>query len=259
MSVVVLENASLSFGPKRIIEDLNLRIADGDRIGLIGPNGSGKTTVLKLFAGAQQLDGGEVRTSRGARIGWLPQELSVEGGKGLLDFVKASVPGREEIEAQLTEVEAEYAKTIESGDEEAMMDGAARLADLHERLAHFETAFSDHEALTILAGLGFTAKDQSRDVGELSGGWKMRAVLASMLFQRPDVLLLDEPTNHLDHPVRWPVLRARPSKRFDRAPCSCVISHDRDLPERRQIEPHLRASTAAAASASLRGRLRPVS
>ena len=204
MSLVVLEHLSLHFGGKRIVDDLSLRIAHGDRIGLIGPNGSGKTTLLRLIASDQQPDGGTITIARGARVGWLPQDIEVEGGRTLLDLVVGSVPGREQAEAELEQVEADYARTLETGDEEQMMEDAERLAELHERLAHFDTLFSEHQAKKILAGLGFLDEDHGRDVSEFSGGWKMRGVLASLLFQRPDVLLLDEPTNHLDMPtVAW--------------------------------------------------------
>jgi len=204
VSLVVLEHVSLFFGEKRIVDDLGVRIADGDRIGLIGPNGSGKTTILRLIAGVQQPDGGDVRTARGVRVGWLPQEIHIEGGRSLIELCTSSVPGRASIEEDLKRAEEDYAKILEGGDDDAMMEGATRLADLHERIAHFETSFSEHEAKRILAGLGFTDADHGRDIGEFSGGWKMRGVLASLLFQRPDVLLLDEPTNHLDMPsVAW--------------------------------------------------------
>jgi ATP-binding cassette subfamily F protein 3 len=226
MSTLVLEQVSLSFGPKRIVEDLSLRIADGDRIGLIGPNGSGKTSLLRIMAREQAPDGGEVRTANGVRIGWLPQDLDVHGGRSILAFVRDAVPGRRQLEADLVEAEADYQRALDAGDdEEALMDGAARLADLHERLAHFETTFSEFEAMKILAGLGFDTTDLGRDVGELSGGWKMRCVLASMLFQQPDVLLLDEPTNHLDMPsVAWfSGFLKRYGKPF------VLISHDREF------------------------------
>ena len=225
MSLVILEHVTLHFGGKRIVDDLGLRVADGDRIGLIGPNGSGKTTLLRLIAGAQQPDGGEVRTARGVRVGWLPQDIEVEGGRTLLELCTSSVPGRASIEEDLLAAEKAYNKTLESGDEDAMMEEAERLADLHERIAHFETSFSEHEAKRILAGLGFTNEDHHRDVGEFSGGWKMRGMLASLLFQRPDVLLLDEPTNHLDMPsVAWFSSFLKSYRRP-----FILISHDREF------------------------------
>ncbi|MCA9608280.1 MAG: ABC-F family ATP-binding cassette domain-containing protein, partial [Myxococcales bacterium] len=186
---------------------------------------SGKTTLLRLVAGDQSPDGGEVRTARGVRVGWLPQDIEIEGGRTLLDLCTGSVPGRAEIEAELGRAEAAYTEILEAGDEEEVMDAAARLADLHERIAHFETTFSEHEAKRILAGLGFTDADHGRDIGEFSGGWKMRAVLASLLFQRPDVLLLDEPTNHLDMPsVAWFSAFLQTYRRP-----FVLISHDREF------------------------------
>jgi ATP-binding cassette subfamily F protein 3 len=105
------------------------------------------------------------------------------------------------------------------------MELAARIADIHDRLDHFERFFSPHEAFRILAGLGFRTEDGDRDLGELSGGWKMRAVLASLLFQQPDLLLLDEPTNHLDLPsVAWLSEFLRGYRR-----AFLLISHDREF------------------------------
>ena len=226
MSLVVFENVTLSFGARTIVEDLSLRIAEGDRIGLIGPNGSGKSTLLRLLVGDQHPDSGVVRSARGVRVGWLPQDIAVEGGKALLSFVRSTVPGRAELEKALEEVEADYARVSETDPNgEAMMEAAERLADVHERLGRFDTLYSDHEAIKILSGLGFSTKDLGRDIGELSGGWKMRAVLASLLFQQPDVLLLDEPTNHLDMPsVAW---FSDFLSRYPRA--FVLISHDREF------------------------------
>ncbi|HEY8431463.1 MAG TPA: ABC-F family ATP-binding cassette domain-containing protein [Sandaracinaceae bacterium] len=226
MSLVVLEHVSLHFGGKRIVEDLSLRIADGDRIGLIGPNGSGKTTLLRLIARDQAPDGGTMRTARGVRIGWLPQDISVQGGRTLLELVRSAVPGRSAIEEQLARAEADYEATLAAGGgDEELLEQAARLAELHEQLAHFETRYSDHEAKKILAGLGFDESDHDRDVTELSGGWRMRGVLASLLFSQPDVLLLDEPTNHLDMPsVAW---FSDFLKRYPRP--FVLISHDREF------------------------------
>jgi ATP-binding cassette subfamily F protein 3 len=226
VSLAVLDQVSLFFGPRRIVDELDLRIADGDRIGLIGPNGSGKSTLLKLLAGEQQCDGGKITLRNGARLGYLPQDLALSGGKPLVEFVLSSVPGRSELDAQLAQVEAELEAAHAEPDAQARLeDIAERLGELHERLAHFDEHFSQHEALRILAGLGFKDEDQRRDLGEFSGGWKMRAVLAALLFQRPDLLLLDEPTNHLDMPsVTW---FANFLQRYRRA--FVLISHDREF------------------------------
>ncbi len=232
MSLVVFETVSLGFGKKTIVEDLSLRLGASDRIGLIGPNGSGKTSLLRMLAGQQSIDKGSIRFARGVRVGYLAQDLVVEGGQTLAAFVVNSVPGRAELDGQLAATEADLASAQAAFDEqqgeaeqERLMEIAERLADVHERVAHFDAHYTEHEALRILAGLGFVASDSGRDLGEFSGGWKMRAVLAALLFQQPDLLLLDEPTNHLDMPsVAW---FAAYLKRYQRA--FILVSHDREF------------------------------
>ncbi|HEX6244232.1 MAG TPA: ABC-F family ATP-binding cassette domain-containing protein [Polyangiales bacterium] len=226
MSLAVFADVSLYFGPRCIVDELDLRIADGDRIGLIGPNGSGKSTLLKLLAGDQSPDSGKITLRNGARLGYLPQDLQVHGGKVLIDFVRGSVPGRAHLDAQLAQAEAElHALSAKAPESEQLVELGERLGELHERVAHFDEHFSEHEALRILSGLGFKDEDKQRDIGEFSGGWKMRAVLAALLFQRPDLLLLDEPTNHLDMPsVTW---FANFLSRYRRA--FILISHDREF------------------------------
>ena len=232
MSLVVFEGVSLGFGQKTIVADLNLRLGASDRIGLIGPNGSGKTSLLRMLSGQQSFDKGSLRFARGVRVGYLAQDLVVEGGQTLSNFVVNSVPGRAEVDQLLADAEADLASAqaaadVNPGDaeHERLMEVAERLADVHERIAHFDAHFTEHEALRILAGLGFLATDATRDLGEFSGGWKMRAVLAALLFQQPDLLLLDEPTNHLDMPsVAW---FAAYLKRYQRA--FVLVSHDREF------------------------------
>src|SRR5690606_18764379 len=113
--------------------------------------------------------------------------------------------GRTEVDEEHAAATAELEEASARGaGEEELMDLAGRLAELAERAAHFDQFFSEHEAMKILAGLGFATTDAERDLGEFSGGWKMRGVLAALLFQQPDLMLLDEPTNHLDMPsVAW--------------------------------------------------------
>ena len=226
MSLVVLEDVTLFFADRMIFDSVSLRLGSHDRIGLVGPNGSGKTTLLKIIAGAQEIDDGKVVSARGVRVGWLPQDLALTGGKSLRNFVLDSVPGRTALDKELADAEIELTTLAEDparGDE--LLEAVERVGELHEQQDHFDRFFSEHEALTILTGLGFEQTDLDRDLGEFSGGWKMRAVLAGLLFQRPDVLLLDEPTNHLDLPsVEW---FGDFLKRYDR--CFILISHDREF------------------------------
>ncbi len=226
MSLLVLESAALSFGDQSIFEDLSLRISDGERIGLIGPNGSGKSTLLKVMGKEQVLDKGKVQVSKGARVGYLPQDIELGGEVSLRDYVLNSVPGRSELDVALLECESELEEaTTSGGDEELMMELATRLSEMHERIDHFERFYSEHEAMRILGGLGFLTSDRTRSIGEFSGGWKMRAVLAALLFQQPDLMLLDEPTNHLDMPsVAW---FSEFLKRYKRS--FILISHDREF------------------------------
>jgi ATP-binding cassette, subfamily F, member 3 len=226
MSLVVLDEVTLFFADRMIFDAASLRLGHGDRLGLIGPNGSGKTTLLKVIAGEQEIDDGKVTRANGVRIGWLPQDLAIAGGRPLIDMILSSVPGRAELDGRLAAAEAELEEATRAGaDEATLLDAAADIAELHDRIDHFERFFGEHEAMTILAGLGFAPGDETRDIGELSGGWKMRGVLAGLLFQRPDVLLLDEPTNHLDMPsVAW---FSQFLLRWNR--CFLLISHDREF------------------------------
>ena len=225
MSLVVAESVSLAFGKKELIAGLDLRIASGDRVGLIGPNGSGKSSLMRMLAGEMRPDGGTIRTRKHLRTGYLPQDLDVAGGRTLLAAVLASVPGRAELDEDCVRAEAEFAAAEQSGDEGRILAAAELIGDLHGRIASFEQDYSEHQARRILDGLGFAPADATRDLGEFSGGWKMRAALAGLLFQRPELLLLDEPTNHLDLPtVAWfgEFLRSYPHG-------FVLICHDREF------------------------------
>jgi ATP-binding cassette subfamily F protein 3 len=211
VSLAVFENVTLNFGARTIVEALDLRISSTDRIGVVGPNGSGKTSLMRMLAGQQTPDSGRIRLQNGVRLGYLPQDIHLVSDKSLIDFVVGSVQGRQELEQEIVAAEqalhdAEHAAkgSDEPQLQENLMDAASHLSDLHERATHFDLHYTEHEAMRILAGLGFKTEDLGRPIAEFSGGWKMRAVLSSLLFQKPDLLLLDEPTNHLDMPsVTW--------------------------------------------------------
>ncbi len=202
MPVLSIDELQLAFGQRTIFDGDSLSIERGDRLGIVGPNGTGKSTLLRILADEMAPDAGRVVRAKGCRIGYLAQEIGGEPFPGtLLDCILETAPGREEIESRLASVQS----ALESSeDTEEQMRLSEELAELHAELTDLEQAFGPHQAKRILVGLGFAQEDFDRPVRALSGGWRMRAHLASLLYQRPDVLLLDEPTNHLDMPsVNW--------------------------------------------------------
>src|SRR5262249_27810019 len=153
------------------------------------------------LVGRAQADGGKVHQAKGLRLGYLEQEHSDPGSGALLDTVLSTAPGKAAIEERLQAAEKALEEAKEPEEQLALSE---ELGDLHAVLSDLDARFAKHEAERILAGLGFEEEEFSRPVRELSGGWRMRAALAALLYQHPDVLLLDEPTNHLDMPsVHW--------------------------------------------------------
>jgi ATP-binding cassette subfamily F protein 3 len=222
-----IDGLALTLGGEKLFDGLCLQVHQGDHIGLVGPNGSGKSSLLRLLAGSIEPDAGTMRKVPGARIGFLPQEIDSFPDQKLFDFVYDSIPERPELRRALSGAEGRLSDLQRSGEarEEELVDAASDVATLHERLAALDSRFSEHEAKRILHGLGFSQKEHARPLSELSGGWKMRAVLASLLFQKPELLLLDEPTNHLDMPsVAW-------FSQFlsNYSHCFFLVSHDREF------------------------------
>ncbi|MCK5495008.1 MAG: ABC-F family ATP-binding cassette domain-containing protein, partial [Hyphomicrobiaceae bacterium] len=163
-----------------LIDGATVGLPTGHKVGLVGRNGVGKTTLLKIISGDLAPDAGSITVPRSARIGHVAQEAP-GGDVSLIDWVLAADTER----AQLLD-EAEHAHD------------AHRIADIHERLNDIGAHAAPARAAQILAGLGFDENAQQRPCGTLSGGWRMRVALAAILFLEPDVLLLDEPTNYLD-------------------------------------------------------------
>ncbi|MHB8875797.1 MAG: ABC-F family ATP-binding cassette domain-containing protein [Myxococcaceae bacterium] len=222
MSLVIAQDLCLSYGKKVLLDDDGFAIGPKDRIGLVGANGTGKSSLLKILAGVLTPDKGTVRFRQRARAGYLPQEVAGLPPGGLLDSVLSAVPGRDSLEARLKETEEALAGAT---DEAEQLELAQALSDLHAELDHFEEHYGRHHAERILVGLGFKGQDFTRSTAELSGGWRMRAALAGLLLQDPELLLLDEPTNHLDLPtLAWfDELLRRSNKAM------VLISHDRDF------------------------------
>jgi len=222
MSLVTITDLSLSFLGKQLFRDVGMQLDPGDRIGLVGPNGSGKTTLLRLIAGEITPDKGEIARAKGMRIGYLPQDIRTALSGRILQSVLDSVPGRVELGQEIAGAEDALGGSSRQQDQLRL---AARLATLHQEMSDLDVRYPSHGAERILSGLGFQEEDFTVPVSHLSEGWKMRAGLASLLYQRPDLLLLDEPTNHLDIPsVHWleEFLQAYKGAMI-------LVSHDRDL------------------------------
>ncbi len=222
-----VDAVSLALGGEQLFEGLSLQVHQGDHVGLVGPNGSGKSSLLRLLAGQIDPDAGGVRLVPGVQVGFLPQEIESFPDQAVFLFVYDSVPGRRALRQTLEKTEAKLAALERSGTEadEQLVAVAHEVAELHDRIAALDARFSEHDAKRILHGLGFSQDDHVRPLSELSGGWKMRAVLASLLFQKPGLLLLDEPTNHLDMPsVAW---FSKFLREYDQA--LFLVSHDREF------------------------------
>ncbi|MCY1077743.1 ABC-F family ATP-binding cassette domain-containing protein [Archangium lansingense] len=222
MSLVIAQDICLSYGKKVLFDNESFALSPKDRIGLVGANGTGKSSLMKILAGAQHPDSGTLTYRRKSRIGYLPQELAGLPEGSVVDAVMSTVPGRDALEARLRETEAALGN---ASSEEEQLELAQTLADLHTELDHFEDHYGRHHAERILKGLGFREADLVKPTSALSGGWRMRAALAGLLLQDPDLLLMDEPTNHLDVPtLAW---FDGFLKRSNKA--VVLISHDRDF------------------------------
>ncbi|MCF8142802.1 MAG: ABC-F family ATP-binding cassette domain-containing protein [Deltaproteobacteria bacterium] len=201
MSLITLIRVSLTFSEREIFHDIGFQVEPGDRIGLVGRNGLGKTSLLRIITGEISPDDGEVKIARRTRIGYLPQDVHESASGPLLDAVLNAIPGRTDLENALNSANRAL-KTRHDAAEQARL--GRQIAEIHHDMSLLEQTFPRHEAEKILLGLGFETKDFTRSVSSLSGGWKMRAALSALLYQKPDLLLLDEPTNHLDMPsVKW--------------------------------------------------------
>src|ERR1700678_1276398 len=195
-----LSAAGKRFGPRVLFEDANWLITPDERTALVGANGTGKSTLLKVLAGSESLDYGTLQRTRGMTIGYLPQEgLELRGRSVFAECLS--------VFAELRDMEQELEALSTSL---AEFDPAtAEYAAAADRFSHLDSHFRAHNGYaldaqvgSVLSGLGFSKHDWSRQTEEFSGGWQMRIALAKLLLQKPSLLLLDEPTNHLDLETR---------------------------------------------------------
>ena len=186
---------SKAYSERTLFSGLNLSMATGDRIALIGANGSGKTSLLDILADEALPDTGAISRRRNTTIGYLKQEPAEFSGQSLLQEV---LNAKQEVIALTDRIAATREVLSLAADPLEQQELISELSQLDEELEAAGGEDRDHEAKAILSGLGFKESDFSRGMNEFSGGWIMRAELARLLFRKPDLLLLDEPTNHLD-------------------------------------------------------------
>ena len=190
MSLLVATHLGKFYGGHDVFQDLSCRIEHGDRIGLVGPNGEGKSTLLRVLAGLEAPSAGEVHRKQGLRIGYLPQDPPDLEGQTLWEMMLDAVADLRRMEAELNAL----AEAMAAGDERAL----ARYSALQEAFERRGGYAYEARIRSVLHGLGFRPDQYHQPVHLLSGGQRTRALLASLLLQEPDLLLLDEPTNHLD-------------------------------------------------------------
>ncbi|MCF8031437.1 MAG: ABC-F family ATP-binding cassette domain-containing protein [Desulfarculaceae bacterium] len=193
--MITLHNVSKYFGKQDILKGVNLHIGPGERLGLVGPNGAGKSTLLGLMLDTVEADSGEVFKAKNLRLGYLPQELLTLSGRTVLELAMETGDSLPQVEAELDQVHRELGSVRDEDALEELLARQGQLQSLFEQLGGYDL---EARASRVLGGLGFDQERLHRDVGELSGGWLMRAALARLLLSAPDLILLDEPTNHLD-------------------------------------------------------------
>jgi ATP-binding cassette subfamily F protein 3 len=201
--MVGINELTVNFGERYLFNKISFLINKQDRIGLVGKNGAGKSSLLKIIAGENQPDEGNVSTPADFTIGYLPQDMDFGHGKTVLDETKSVFKEVNLINAKIEDINHQL-ETRTDYETDDYMELLNHLNDYNERLALIGGFTVEADVETILKGLGFTPKDFHRQTDEFSGGWRMRIELAKILLTKSDLLLLDEPTNHLDiESIQW--------------------------------------------------------
>ncbi|MEN9917709.1 MAG: hypothetical protein RL662_145 [Bacteroidota bacterium] len=220
--VISIENLTVEFGGRPLFDDISFVVNKKDRIALVGKNGAGKSTMLKIFAGLQDPSAGRVSYPKDLTIGYLPQHMQLNEGNTVLEEASLAFDHIQELERELERVNQELTERTDYESKE-YHNLIERSTNLNEQFMMSGGGNFLAEVEKTLFGLGFTRTDFERPTHEFSGGWRMRIELAKLLLRRPDVLLLDEPTNHLDiESIQWlEVFLAT------RANAVILVSHDR--------------------------------
>ncbi|MDZ4772594.1 MAG: ABC-F family ATP-binding cassette domain-containing protein [Planctomycetota bacterium] len=223
--MISLSHVSKHYGRRLLLVDASFQLDPGEKVGLVGPNGAGKSTVFKLFAGEEDPDDGDVNAPKSLTLGWFKQEAGEMSGRTVLEEAIAGSGRLGDLHHELAHLERELADPDIGDRMDAVLARFGEVQGEYQQRGGYEI---EARAKEVLHGLGFDDERIDGDVGNLSGGWKMRVAMAKVLIGDPDVLLLDEPTNHLDlESILW-------LEDFIRSTRAAVLMtcHDRDFMNR---------------------------
>ena len=220
--MISIQNLCIEFNSVALFKDVSYVINKKDKIALVGKNGAGKSTMLKIIAGLQQPTSGSVAIPNDLTIGYLPQQMLLTDERTVFEEVKTIFGELDVLKAQLDKLNAELADRTDY-ESESYLRLIDKITQLNETILLKESDNYEAEIEKTLMGLGFVRTDFTRNTSEFSGGWRMRIELAKLLLKRPDVLLLDEPTNHLDiESIQWLETFLK-----TKANAVVLVSHDR--------------------------------
>ena len=220
--MISIQNLSVEFNSTALFSGVNFVINKRDKIALVGKNGAGKSTMLKIIAGLQEPTGGVVAAQKDITIGYLPQQMILTDERSVVEEVRTVFGKLDEIKASLARMNTELAERTDY-ESESYAELIDRISNLSDLVQMEESENGEAELEKTLLGLGFVRSDFDRNTSEFSGGWRMRIELAKLLLMRPDVLLLDEPTNHLDiESIQWLETFLK-----QKANVVVLVSHDR--------------------------------
>ena len=201
--MISINSLTVAYGGFVLLNDINFHISENDKIGLVGKNGAGKSTILKLICGLQSPTSGKVAVPGGMKIGYLPQIMEHHKGRTVIEEAMLAFADMFALEAELEAISTELAQR-EDYESQGYHDLIVRMNDVNDRLSYSRSENPRVQAERTLIGLGFKYEELERLTETFSQGWNMRIELAKILLSKPDVLLLDEPTNHLDiEPIEW--------------------------------------------------------
>lgn len=220
--MISIQNLSVEFNSTALFSGVNFVINKRDKIALVGKNGAGKSTMLKIIAGLQEPTGGVVAAQKDITIGYLPQQMILTDERSVVEEVRTVFGKLDEMKASLARMNTELAERTDY-ESESYAELIDRISNLSDLVQMEESENGEAELEKTLLGLGFVRSDFDRNTSEFSGGWRMRIELAKLLLMRPDVLLLDEPTNHLDiESIQWLETFLK-----QKANVMVLVSHDR--------------------------------